>query len=174
MSTRTTIHPRIAGCRQAVPALIAAALALGGCSATHVGDAWQCPLAQGAACASVAEADPAVTPPGKTLPAKRGLHHGEKNGEAEEPAPGCVRNCDPLAWIGQWLGNAGERDDGGGPVEAEPVSVKDDPVDVAQENLRTREKIARIWIAPFVDAGGVYREGHWVRTVLEPARWRLR
>ncbi len=40
-------------------------------------------------------------------------------------------------------------------------------------NLRTDEVVARIWIAPFVDADGVYREGSWVRAVLEPAGWRL-
>ena len=43
------------------PLLVAAAaLALSGCAATHVGEDWQCPLAQGSVCASVAAADPAV------------------------------------------------------------------------------------------------------------------
>jgi len=37
-----------------------AALALSGCAATHVGQSWQCPLAQGSQCTSVAAADPAV------------------------------------------------------------------------------------------------------------------
>ena len=40
-------------------------------------------------------------------------------------------------------------------------------------DLRTDEVVARIWIAPFVDAGGVYREASYVRVVLEPAGWRL-
>ena len=31
----------------------------------------------------------------------------------------------------------------------------------------------RIWIAPFVDADGVYREAFHVRAVLEPAGWKL-
>ena len=35
------------------------------------------------------------------------------------------------------------------------------------------EVVARIWIAPFVDANGVYREASHVRVVLEPAGWRL-
>ena len=39
--------------------------------------------------------------------------------------------------------------------------------------LRTGEVVARIWIAPFVDADGVYREAAWVRAVLAPAGWRL-
>ena len=39
--------------------------------------------------------------------------------------------------------------------------------------LRTEEVVARIWIAPFVDANGLYREGSHVRAVLEPAGWRV-
>ena len=42
------------------------------------------------------------------------------------------------------------------------------------DTLRTGEVVGRIWIAPFVDAGGVYREGAWVRAVLAPAGWRGR
>ena len=44
----------------------------------------------------------------------------------------------------------------------------------AEKSLRTGETIGRIWIAPFVDADGVYREAFHVRVVLEPAGWRLR
>ena len=55
-----------------------------------------------------------------------------------------------------------------GPVQDEPV--QDEPV---VDDLRTEEVVARIWIAPFVDAGGVYREAAWVRVVLEPAGWRV-
>jgi len=40
--------------------------------------------------------------------------------------------------------------------------------------LRTGEVVARIWIAPFVDADGVYREASHVRVVLAPAGWRLK
>ena len=42
------------------------------------------------------------------------------------------------------------------------------------DDLRTGEVVARIWIAPFVDANGVYREAAHVRVVLEPAGWRLK
>ena len=43
------------------PAMIVlGALALGGCSGTNVGSSWQCPLARGGTCDSVATADPAV------------------------------------------------------------------------------------------------------------------
>jgi len=41
------------------------------------------------------------------------------------------------------------------------------------DDLRTGEVVARIWIAPFVDANGIYREATHVRVVLEPAGWRL-
>ena len=42
------------------------------------------------------------------------------------------------------------------------------------DDLREPEVVGRVWIAPFVDADGIYREGAWVRLVIEPARWRLR
>ena len=70
------------------------------------------------------------------------------------------------------------------PIQAEPAAapLQAEP-DAAQlhtitknpeaDNLRTDEVVARIWIAPFVDADGVYREASWVRAVLEPAGWRL-
>ena len=61
------------------------------------------------------------------------------------------------------------------PAESDALET-DDGGDVARddhENLRTDEVVARIWIAPFVDADGVYREASHVRVVLEPAGWRL-
>ena len=173
MSTRTTIHPRIAGCRHAVPALLAAVLVLGGCAATYVDDTWQCPLAQGTACTSVAEADPAVAPPGETQLAKRDPARGAEAAEAGE-SPGCVGRCDPFAWFAGLFGGGEERGDVAASAGPEFAPVDEGSTDTAGENLRTEERIARIWIAPFVDAEGVYREGHWVRMVLEPARWRLR
>ena len=56
-------------------------------------------------------------------------------------------------------------------LPAEPGSMGQDP---AADDLRTNEIVARIWIAPFVDAGGVYREASYIRVVLEPAGWRLK
>ncbi len=62
----------------------------------------------------------------------------------------------------------------------ESDSPQDDPArndpaadDLRKDDLRTGEVVARIWIAPFVDADGVYREASHVRVVLEPAGWRL-
>ena len=47
--------------KRPLPAVIVlGALALGGCSGTNVGSSWQCPLARGGTCDSVATADPAV------------------------------------------------------------------------------------------------------------------
>ena len=43
----------------------------------------------------------------------------------------------------------------------------------ADEDLRIPEVLGRIWIAPFVDADGIYREAHWVRVVLQTAGWKL-
>ncbi len=174
MITQATIHPRIAGCRHAVPALLAVVLVLGGCAATYVDDTWQCPLVQGTACTSVAEADPAVAPPGEAQFTKRNLPRGAEAAEAGESVPGCVGRRDPFAWFAGLLGGGGERGDVAASRGPEPVSAAEGALGAAGESLRTEERIARIWIAPFVDAEGVYREGHWVRTVLEPARWRLR
>ncbi len=188
MRAQSTIHPRTGqgrasrpSCR--IPAILAAALVLGGCAATHVGDAWQCPLAQGAACTSVAEADPAVAAPGKAqgLAIRTPLYRPETGDAGGSDAPAtkpngdtpCGGGCDPLAWLAKWFGTGQNRDDGAAPAEPEPVSPDEGSPDEANDRLRTKESIARIWIAPFVDADGVYREAHWVRAVLEPARWRL-
>ena len=178
MRKQTTIHWRRAGVRQAIPALLAAALVLGGCSATHVGDAWQCPVAQGTACTSVAEADPAVTAPGKAqelavpeLPEPLGPVEVHDPGASEAA---CAGGCDAFVWLAKWFSAFEEPHDG--TVSAEPAltSPSEQTPDANDEGLRTKESIVRIWITPFVDAAGVYREGHWVRTVVEPAQWRLR
>ena len=185
------------------------ALALGGCAATHVGDDWQCPLAQGQVCTSVAAADPAVEEAAE-LPARAPLHRARPAAVAETAlggaAPGCGEGCNPLAWLTR-LFEANRNDPGpGGGVIADGSAVEvvaavlpsdpgpgrgevgsgaaaagraniaesagDDPIP-ASGGLRTGETIARIWIAPFVDAGGIYHEASWVRAVLEPAGWRL-
>ena len=53
--------------RRPLPAaIVLAGLVLAGCSGTNVGSSWQCPLAQGGTCDSVAGADPAVA---QTAPA---------------------------------------------------------------------------------------------------------
>ena len=188
------------------------ALALGGCAATHVGDDWQCPLAQGQVCTSVAAADPAVAEAAEPeeLPARAPLHRARPAAVAETAtggaAPGCGEGCNPLAWLTRLFeANRNDPGPGGGviadgsavevvvtalPSDAErdrggvgsgvaavarvntAESAGDEPIP-ASGGLRTGETIGRIWIAPFVDAGGVYHEASWVRAVLEPAGWRL-
>ena len=59
------------------------------------------------------------------------------------------------------------------PVEPDAQETHAASEDLPGGDLRTDEVMARIWIAPFVDADGVYREASWVRVVLEPAGWRL-
>ena len=60
---------------------------------------------------------------------------------------------------------------GAAALPAEPAAAEVGP---QADDLRTGEVVARIWIAPFVDAGGVYREASYIRVVLEPAGWRLK
>ena len=175
MTMQATILSRIANAGLAVPALLAVVLGLGGCGATHVGDAWHCPLAQGTACRSVAEADPAVARPAeaKVVRDREPLPWTETgNGEGGDVT--CADGCDPLAWLADWFGAPEESGSGELLAEPESASPRQELPDASGDGLRTRERIARIWISPFVDAEGVYREGHWVRAVLEPARWRLR
>ena len=59
------------------------------------------------------------------------------------------------------------------PAEAGLSQAEAAPDGPEAGDLRTGEIVARIWIAPFVDANGVYREASHVRVVLEPAGWRL-
>ena len=227
MMHATTPAPR----RAAIPAAGLALLVLAGCSTGHVGESWQCPLAEGGTCDSVAAADPAVPDPkaaGTAVLAAPlwGARGEERPGTppVREPAPDavrgpgqavetpCVTACrerfGPFAWLAR-LFDGGD-DDGEGPARpaagepgaatadaaqeaagsptppagteprsadpdaalhpAEPGAARDNPQAGA---LRTGEVVARIWIAPFVDADGVYREAAWVRAVLAPAGWRL-
>ena len=210
----------------ALPAL-AAALALAGCAGSHVGDAWQCPIAQGQVCESVAAADPAVpeTAGPEALAIDAPLYERRPRGTTEESAsPGpeteCAGGCNPFAWLARLFapdpGDAatddraaaearGRADTGGGLPDggaSAPAAVRPEPAapespatveaasdgtgaeappaplpagsDLRADALRTSEVIGRIWIGPFVDAGGVYREAAWVRVVIAPADWRRR
>ena len=225
--------------RMPVAALIGA-LALAGCSSGHIGESWQCPLAKGGSCDSVAAADPAVPNPvesGETVLAQP-LWQVQETGQPGVPvsAAPCEADCggslDPIAWLVRLFGGDGEGRGGrapgsvarppgsgagtgsldpgagsGGPAVREPEPVTADAApqapalpaaskqndrtpepetvalpaesasmgqDPAAGDLRTNEIVARIWIAPFVDADGVYREASHVRVVLEPAGWRLK
>ncbi len=227
--------------RAALPAGALAALLLAGCSTGHIGESWQCPLAEGGLCDSVAAADPAVPerraagaavlaeplwrvrageppmPPARepALPAREPAPDSIRGpGQAIPAQTSCAAGCDggfdPFAWLARLF--RAEADEGGarpaeGSARASPVpamqpsdagpseeaaarTAEPDPSPFPGEagasqdgpardephagDLRTGEIVARIWIAPFVDADGVYREASHVRVVLEPAGWRLR
>ena len=210
MTIETKSVPR----RMALPVAALAALLLAGCSTGHIGESWQCPLAEAGTCDSVAAADPAVPDPA----AARATALAEplwrvRTAETDAPAtPPCAADCnggfDPLAWLAR-LFTAGADDDDARlvgrsasaqaatalpPPDPAPGEAADAPAfpaallpaepglpqdgaaedDPVVDDLRTGEVVARIWIAPFVDANGVYREASHVRVVLEPAGWRLR
>ena len=202
--------------------IVLGTLALGGCSGTNVGSSWQCPLARGGTCDSVAGADPAVpraasapdAVPGDGMTIREPLYR-VRGGRPEPAAEPCEAGCgfDPFAWLARLFG--ADREDSAspkpapernpleaalqtmtGPVGESGDQSSDQPVDAASvpaapdpgagepavaepvasssgESLRSEEVVARIWIAPFVDANGVYREASHVRAVLEPAGWRV-
>ena len=199
--------------RRPLPAaIVLAGLVLAGCSGTNVGSSWQCPLAQGGTCDSVAGADPAVaqTAPADGMTIREALYRARGGARAEPAARSCKEDCDggfdPLGWLVR-LFEAGDGEDDSraadaGPMRiapgAEAASTPGAGADPAIESaidipalpagpetmalpgdlepvagLRTEEVVARIWIAPFVDANGVYREASHVRVVLEPAGWRV-
>ena len=204
-----------------LPAATLAAFLLAGCSSGHVGDSWQCPLAEGGACDSVAAADPAVPDAGAvrktvlTEPLWRQRAGARGSSAPEACRSDCGGGFDPFGWLTRLLGG-GEDRDRSVPQDAGPDATADTPPEYAPsrataaaaptshleparamsraaepaavplpaepergedgpggESLRTGDVIARIWIAPFVDADGVYREASHVRVVLEPAGWRL-
>lgn len=164
---RTNIQHRTGTPLRAFAMLLWVLLLAGCAGGSHVGESWQCPIAQGTACASVSEADPAAT----------------TTAEARETTPpaalrptettGTAFLSGILAWLVKLFRLDEEYD--GEVATAEPLFAMSeaDPPDPADETLRTKERVARIWIAPYVDSSGVYREGGWVRAVIAPARWRL-
>ena len=170
-------------------AALAGALLLGGCAATNVGNTWQCPLVQGSACTRVAEADPAApkrvsmeapadaataTEPsavrarryrngtGARAPATRAAAAAR----TRESEPTCRGNCRPQD-------RPDEAPAGQHKTQAWTESEGDDlkPEGSWRDSARTPEVLGRIWIAPYVDAAGVYHEASWVRVVIEPAGW---
>ena len=213
-------------CARAPAMITFAALALTGCAATHIGEDWQCPSAQGARCVSVAAADPALRSAGQVMEGSPGnmeiVGPSRPSGGPSahsQPVPakpdaenragrreGCAV-CRPFAFLARLLrgGSAGGSNPAGGPADNGPVDSG--PADGASANsgpsgglpsndeaqdaaapagpdaqaadaptadadLRAPERIGRVWIAPYVDADGVYREASWVRIVIAPADWK--
>ena len=125
---------------------------------------------------------------------------GRYEAAADTPCEADCGGFDPFAWLARLFDTEtaeGEKTTAPGPVRLLPPEAPvpagpseataplpagpdaletDDGGDAApddHDDLRTDEVVARIWIAPFVDADGVYREASYVRVVLEPAGWRL-
>ena len=204
-----TMAKRHAQCRSAAPfAATLAAILLAGCSSGHVGESWQCPLAKGGSCGSVAAADPAV--PDRAVrdravrdravrdraagksdlrePLYRVRSGDRSRAPTETPAEtpcdsGCGTGFDPFGWLMRLFGAEGREDarspEGKSPPAEPAAAGLPDTSDRAADeesgdDLRSAETVARIWIAPFVDANGVYREAAHVRVVLAPAGWRLK
>ena len=205
----------------AISAALLTVLLLAGCSSGHVGESWQCPLAEAGTCDSVAAADPAVPGPGAARTSVPGeplwrVRGGDAGTVSPENDATCGTQCGgfgPFAWLSRLFdaetADRGEKTTAPGPVQLVPPdtsppatlpagAIPANPTPGAAEPdtaalaagpdapelhahgdgpsgdaLRTDEVVARIWIAPFVDADGVYREASHVRVVLEPAGWRL-
>ena len=208
--------------RLLAPPMAATALMLAGCAATHVGEDWQCPLAQGARCMSVAAADPMVPLAGGGSPSGDGSLAGgghrragaippaapaESRPALPDPEPGraiaagdstdggqraCAALCRPFRWFARLLEADAE---GGAAVDSESTNGAPEPAPGGEAapvrnsgdttaraagepardpGARIPETVARVWIAPHVDADGVYREASWVRIVIAPAAWRTR
>ena len=171
--------------------IAAAGVLLAACSATHVGESWQCPLAQGSSCTSIAEADPAVPASaarravlfGETLPGARPQVDGEATGGWRGAGEACDGGCDFVGWLKALFGGDADPRAARPAPEAPAAAAATEPPAgqeadalpaelVADASLRVPEVLGRIWIAPFVDADGIYREAHWVRVVLAPAGWK--
>ena len=117
--------PRIqsgAGSRAGMPAAaLIGALALAGCSSGNIGESWQCPLAKGGSCDSVAAADPAVsdaaaaraTVLGEPLWQVRGERSGATLGGRNAVCTGGLRRRDSIffGWLARLFGDAGSRID---------------------------------------------------------------
>ena len=105
-------------------ALLLGAPLLGGCAASHVGSAWQCPMLEGQPCVSVAEVDPAGvgarqsgaraaeidvgldtaagTVPVSESPLYRtpsATDRGTDDTAVLPPRRGCRGGCRPFAWL---------------------------------------------------------------------------
>ena len=151
---------------RAFATLLGAALITGCAGSGHVGESWQCPIAQGTACQSVSEADPAAR------------NTRESRETLPVPAPpkeaaGTINLRNLIVWFTELFNPDDEFEEDAATAEPLITMPEAEPPDPADETLRTKERIARIWIAPYVDPGGVYREGGWVRVVVRPAGWRL-
>ena len=104
-----------------VAAAAGALLALAGCAGTNVGSEWQCPMAQGKACVSIAGADPAIAKPAAgTVTIRKPLHESraaaapasgpiDRDGWSREGRQGLPRDLQPVLLARQAVRGAGSR-----------------------------------------------------------------
>ena len=124
--------------KRPLPAMaVLAALALAGCSGGNVGSSWQCPLAQGGNCESVAGADPAVPQTASVPQAASVPERVSAPGAGRKPVPGkplylvrdrigaeapCRADCDggfdPFGWLARLFGVDRKEDASSGPKPA--------------------------------------------------------
>ena len=143
MKTFETRAPR----RPAMPkaAILAAtlgAVVLAGCSSGHVGESWQCPLATGGSCGSVAAVDPAVpeTSGGTVLDAPLWRQRGGAGGlpEATACTGGCGDGSGPFGWFGRLL-SGGDNEDRDPARDA--VATREDSMPDAAASLAARAQV---------------------------------
>ena len=165
--------------RAGAAALVLGNLALGGCATSHVGNTWQCPLIEGQPCQSVRDADPAapVLWDADISDPVVSERFGSDTARARAREAKCRSGCRPFRWLRRAFATGdGERTDTGDSPDVEDATATTaehpQPEDSWRDGARTPEVLGRIWIAPYVDAAGVYHEASWVRVVIEPAAWR--
>ena len=133
-----------------VAAAAGAVLALAGCAGTNVGGEWQCPMAQGKACVSIAGADPAIMKPADgTVTIRKPLHEGRvaavpgaarstaTTGAAKDGMD-CPGTCNPFSWLARLFGAeeaAAEDALSDAAPDAVPDAVPDESVPEAERDI---------------------------------------
>ncbi|MDG3444536.1 TraV family lipoprotein [Nitrospirillum amazonense] len=127
--------------------VIAACLGVSACAASTRESEWRCQPQSGMGCVTVAQAD------GKDpLPTSTDDGSGDRDDRYKEWM-GAQAVASPAGrGVGGFIGPSPDLDFSGGAG-------------------RVPEKIARIWFAPRIDKAGNLLEGHYVRSVVSPARW---
>ena len=106
-------------------AVLLTALILAGCSSGHIGESWQCPLAEGGSCDSVAAADPAVPDAhaARTTVLQEPLWRVRGAASPIPAETSCAVECDggfdPFVWLARLFGEGEGADGDTGPARAD-------------------------------------------------------